>query len=61
MHNEFIAEVNTLRSQVGGPVSTVLRAPSATLLAIMEVKNQLCGEFPDGCGSPSDAEEKGVR
>lgn len=57
-HNDLVAEVNTLRAQLGRPVSSAPRAPSTAFLAIMEVENAPCGDFPDGFGSASGSDEQ---
>nr|POF04247.1 hypothetical protein CFP56_22002 [Quercus suber] len=55
-HNDMIAEVNTLRSQLQIPIQNAPRPPSTAFLSLMDVENQTYGEFPDGFTSPSATE-----
>jgi hypothetical protein len=56
-HNDLIAEVNTLRSQLGVPIENQPCPPSTAFLELMDVENQTYGEFPHGFASPPSLTE----
>ncbi|KAF2163632.1 hypothetical protein M409DRAFT_26239 [Zasmidium cellare ATCC 36951] len=55
-HQNLVVELNAMRSQLGIQLGNAPWAPSTALLSLMDVENQVYGEFPDGFGSPGETE-----